>query len=293
MFSARQTPAGDTDALARLSWQDFEHLLAEHYRAQGYKVEHHAHATSLSSLGGSLDLRLTRGSESIVVQCGHWDTAEVAVQEVHDLLSVMLNEAATRGVLITRGRFSSEAIAVQRRQPRLQLVDGDVLRAMLKLPDHLDTSLPGARPAKGPKAAKEKKVKSARRHGVGETSRVVPAVIVVFILVLLGLFAWRAMARRDALADAMPPPAATVAPPPVVQPIPDLPPAPPPTAQLSGASGIVSKGQSALDPPPPTHELEERERLRQQADRDRASQHRNEDAMKVMERNTRELGSHE
>ncbi|MET0934989.1 MAG: restriction endonuclease [Luteibacter sp.] len=291
MFSARQTSAGEPDALARLSWQDFEHLLAEHYREQGYRVEHHAPVTTLKELGGGgLDLRLTRGSENVVVQCRHWDTVEVPVQEVNELLSVMLNEAASRGVLVTRGRFSSEAMGVARRQPRLQLVDGDVLRVLLKLPEHLDTSIPGTRPAK---AVKQKKARSERRHGVGDGSRLVPALIVVVVAVLLGLFAWRAMTRRDALADDTPPPAATVAPPPVVQPIPDLPPAPPPTQELSGASGIVSKGRSSLDPPPPTHELEERERLRQQSERDRASQHKGEDAMKVMERNTRELGSHE
>jgi hypothetical protein len=292
MFSARQTPAGEPDALARLSWQDFEHLLAEHYREQGYRVEHHAPVTSLKELGGgSLDLRLTRGSESVIVQCRHWDSPEVPVQEVHELLSIMLNEAATRGVLITRGRFSTEATAVQRRQPRLQLVDGDVLRVLLKLPEHLDTSLPGAAAVK---PGKQKKAKAQRRHGMGEGSHLLPILIAIGIIVLLGLFGWRAMTRRDGLADDTPTPAATVAPPPLLQPIPDLPPAPPPeTTPLSGASGIVSKGRSTLDPPPPTHELEERERLRQQSERDRAGQHKGEDAMKVMERNTRELGSHE
>ncbi|KLD69227.1 hypothetical protein Y886_43140, partial [Xanthomonas hyacinthi DSM 19077] len=120
MFSARQPSAGGTDALARLTWQDFEHLLAEHYRAQGYRVEHHAPVTSLKALSAGVDLRLTRGTESVILQCKHWDALEVEVAEVNELLSVMLNEAATKGILVTRGRFSSEAINIQRRQPRLQ-----------------------------------------------------------------------------------------------------------------------------------------------------------------------------
>jgi hypothetical protein len=289
MFSARPTSAGGTDALARLTWQDFEHLLAEHYRAQGYRVEHHAPASSLKALSAGVDLRLTRGNESVILQCKHWDALEVEVQEVNELLSVMLNEAATKGILVTRGRFSGEAINVQRRQPRLQLMDGEVLRVLLKLPEHLDTSLPGG--ATSPVA--KKSAKAARRRGPSsQGSRLLPALLGVGILVLLGLFAWRAISRRDAIADATPPPA-VVAPTPVATrgPIPDLPPAPPPP--LSGASGIVSKPGSSSLPPPPTRELLERQRVLEQSERERASQRKTEDGLKVLEKNTRELGSHE
>lgn len=292
MFSARQTSAGGTDALARLTWQDFEHLLAEHYRAQGYRVEHHTQVASLKTLDDGVDLRLSRGSESIILQCKHWDALEVEVQEVNELLSVMLNEAATRGILVTRGRFSAEAINIQRRQPRLQLMDGDVLRVLLKMPEPVDTAAPGKadRSSGVKRSAKVSRRRGASSHG----SRLLPALLVLGIVVLLGLFAWRAMSRRDDVADAMPPavvaPAASVAP----RPISDLPAAPPP-APLSGASGIVSRpGQSYSSvPPPPTRELAERQRVAEQAERDRAAQRKNEDGLKVLEKNTRELGSHE
>ena len=295
MFSARPTSAGGTDALARLSWQDFEHLLAEHYRAQGYRVEHHAPVTSLKTLSAGVDLRLSRGNESIILQCKHWDAPTVEVQEVNELLSVMLNEAATKGILVTRGRFSSEAVAIQRRQPRLQLMDGEVLRVLLKLPEHLDAPLPGS--AKASPAAK-KSAPAARRRGTSsQGSRLLPILLGVGILALLGLFAWRVMSRHESVAEAPivdPTPATT--PVPAAAPISDLPPAPAakPTP-LSGASGIVSVpgGANASDPPPPTHELLERQRLAEQAERDRAAQRKNEDGLKVLERNTRELGSHD
>jgi hypothetical protein len=292
MFAARPTSPGGTDALARLTWQDFEHLLAEHYRAQGYRVEHHAPATSLKTVASGVDLRLTRGTESVILQCKHWDAVEVGVQDVNELLSVMLNEAATKGILVTRGRFSTEAVNIQRRQPRLQLMDGEVLRVLLKLPDHLDTSVPGSAVA-SPRA--KKPAKAARRRGTSSHgSRLLPALLGVGILVLLGLFAWRAMSRRDAVADAMPPaetsaPAVSVAP----RPIPDLPPAPAPLPPTSGASGFVSKTSSASDPPPPTRELLERQRVLEQSERERASQRKTEDGLKVLEKNTRELGSHD
>jgi hypothetical protein len=288
MFSARQPSAGGTDALARLTWQDFEHLLAEHYRAQGYRVEHHAPATSLKTLAAGVDLRLTRGTESVILQCKHWDTVQVEVQEVNELLSEMLNEAATKGILVTRGRFSAEAINIQRRQPRLQLMDGDVLRVLLKLPDHIDSSVPGSATA----APGAKKIaRTARRRGASSYgSRLLPALLGVGILVLLGLFAWKAMSRRDAVADAPPPVA--VAPAPPRAPIPDLPPAPPETS-TSGTSGFVSRPGSSSLPPPPTRELLERQRVLEQSERDRASQRKNEDGLKVLEKNTRELGSHD
>jgi restriction system protein len=290
MFSARPTSAGGTDALARLTWQDFEHLLAEHYRAQGYRVEHHAPVTSLKALADGVDLRLTRASESIILQCRHWDALEVEAQEVNELLSVMLNEAATKGILVTRGRFSAEAINIQRRQPRLQLMDGDVLRVLLKLPDHLDGSLSG-KAAVAPTAKKSAKV-SRRRSTSSQGSRLLPALLVLGIVVLIGLFAWKIMSRRDAVADAPPPADATTPTAPASRaPIPDLPPAPLPP--LSGASGIVSQTTSSSLPPPPTHELQERQRVLEQSERDRALQRKNEDGMKVLEKNTRELGSND
>jgi hypothetical protein len=292
MFSARQTSAGGTDALARLTWQDFEHLLAEHYRAQGYRVEHHAPATSLKTLAAGVDLRLTRGNESVILQCRHWDALQVEVQEVNELLSVMLNEAATKGILVTRGRFSAEAINVQRRQPRLQLMDGEVLRVLLKLPDHLDTSVPGSAAAS---PVLKQGAKAARRRGRSSySSRLLPALLGVGILVLLGLFAWRAIVRRDAAADALPPPvAAAPTRVPMPAPIPDLPPAPPETAGAPATPGFVSRPGASNLPPPPTRELQERQRLLEQSERERASRRNSEDGLKVLEKNTRELGSHE
>jgi hypothetical protein len=291
MFSARPIAASGTDALARLTWQDFEHLLAEHYRAQGYRVEHHTPIKSLKTLAAGVDLRLTRGKESVILQCKHWDALEVEVQEVNELLSVMLNEAATKGILVTRGRFSTEALSIQRRQPRLQLMDGEMLRVLIKLPDHLDTSLPGS-PVASPAAKKSTKTARRRSGASSQGSRLLPALLVVGILVLLGLFAWKVMSRHDPVVEALPPPAAA-APVPAPAPIRDLPPAPPETHGTSGASGFVPKLGSSDLPPPPTRELQERQRALEQSERERASQRKSEDGLKVLEKNTRELGSHD
>lgn len=277
MVSARQT-AG-SDALARLSWHDFEHLLAEYYRDQGWLVEYHAPPTSLKNLGSSLDLRLHRGNETMIVQCKHWDAVQVELPEVNELLGTMLNEAAARGVLVTRGGFSAEARAVPRRQPRLQLVDADVLRVMLKLPDHLGAPPPGMAL---PSVASKAKTAATRRNSHGTNSHLVPILIAVAIALLIGLFVWRAMSRHESGVPTPPADDTTVTPAAAPAPLP-----PPVVTAAPVRSAPVEDGLS--------HELAERARLRESdapgAKRDAHRQ--SEDAMKVLEKNTREVGSAE
>lgn len=282
MFSARPPSPAGPDALERLSWHDFEHLLAEYYRDQGWRVEYHAPPASLKQLEGAFDLRLYRGKETVIVQCKHWDAVQVELQEVNELLGTMLHEAATRGVMVTRGGYSAQARAVPRRQPRLQLIDGDILRVMLKLPEQRDTSTPGvALPTVA--ARKSGKVRRASK-GVG--SWLLPLLLVVVIATLLGVFIWRAMSRR---AEPAPMPAdtsssaASASPPPAA-----VPAQPPPTATPPPAA--VPRGV-----PSATRELEERARLRGTSESapSQESRRKAEEAMKVMERNTREVGSAE
>jgi hypothetical protein len=289
-FSAHASDAGD--ALARLSWQDFEHLLAEHYREQGYRVEL-VTAHDLKALAhAGLDMRLHRQSETVIVQCGHWDAIFVDLAEVQQLLSTMLNEAASRGILVTRGSFTQAARNAVRRQPRVHLVDGDLLRAMLKLPDHLDTAPPGSRPAE--KVART--AAAARRRSRGERSYVIPVVMGVVIASLLGLFAWRAMSTHDAVP---PPVAEAAAPPAAVAPaaVPSDQGALPPTTAASTTvvpERPVMTSAAARDAEAAArlaHELAERDRASREEEAAR-NRKKTEDALKVMERNTREVGSY-
>lgn len=284
MFSARPPSPSGTDALARLSWHDFEHLLAEYYRDQGWRVEYHAPPASLKQLDGAFDLRLHRGNETVILQCKHWDAVQVELQEVNELLGTMLHEAATRGILVTRGGYSAEARAVPRRQPRLQLIDGDVLRVMLKLQDQRDTSIPGVAL---PTVAARKSGK-LRRASDGTGSRLLPLLLVVVIAVLLGIFVWRAMSRHTE-AETTPVDTSGNVPsasPPTVVPMQQ--PLPPTTATVPPAA--VPQGL-----PSATHELEERARLHgtSKSAPSQESRRKAEDAIKVMERNTREVGSAE
>ncbi|TCV93207.1 restriction endonuclease [Luteibacter rhizovicinus] len=255
----------DMDALSRLSWHDFEHLLAEHYRDQGYRVEHFGTAGSLKSLEGSVDLRLRRGSEFVIAQCRHWDAKEVSASDVQLLLGTMLNEAANSAVLITRGKFTPDARKAASRQPRLRLVDGEILRVMLKLPEHLGAVIPETDPVRA--SGKGAKAHRTKRRTASETSRLGPILLAAIIILMLGIFAWRVMNPPKRPVEAAAPPVATPEPAqPLVPPVVQQPVAPPPVIPAA--------------PPPPVVRHPE----------DRETQRKSEDAMKVMEQNTREVG---
>lgn len=116
------------DALSRIDPTRFEALLADHYRAEGWSVEHvGAHATSRAYDGG-IDLKLRRGHDYYVVQCKRWNAFKVTHNAVHELIGIMVTHGATGAVLITCGEFTQAAIAAASRQLNMQLVDGETVR---------------------------------------------------------------------------------------------------------------------------------------------------------------------
>ena len=119
------------DALTRLPWQDFERLLAAHYRDLGYEIEHHGTGTSGAMSDGGIDLKLRKGAEYLLVQCKHWNAMQVPHNDVHQLMGIMDNEDATGAILVTSGEFTAAAIQAAGKKGRVQLIDGAALRGML------------------------------------------------------------------------------------------------------------------------------------------------------------------
>jgi len=93
------------DSIRDLSWQEFEYLVGEAYRRQGYVVQE----TGSPSGDGGIDLSLSRGPERVLVQCKQWQTRRVGVKPVRELYGVMVSERASRAILITSGSFTPEA----------------------------------------------------------------------------------------------------------------------------------------------------------------------------------------
>ena len=116
----------DLDGLRQATWQDFERLVGEVYRRQGYRVVE----TGGGGADGGVDLRLIKDGETWLVQCKRWRQEKVGVKVARELFGVVASERATGGILITTSTFTAEAESFGRGKP-LRLIAGEELRRMV------------------------------------------------------------------------------------------------------------------------------------------------------------------
>ena len=112
-------------SIRQMAWPDFEILVGEVYRRQGYLVTERGGRQA----DGGIDVELVRGSERVIVQCKHWRNRQVPVQRVRELLGVVTAEGADRGVLVATNGFTRDAIAFAAGKP-LELIDGEGLMTL-------------------------------------------------------------------------------------------------------------------------------------------------------------------
>jgi len=114
------------ETIRDLSWQEFEFLLGEAFRRQGYLVEQQGG----SQPDGGVDIRLHKNAVCTLVQCKHWRTQQVGVKIVRELLGVVVSERAKEGIVVTSGTFTNEAIEFAQRNP-IRLIDGNELERLI------------------------------------------------------------------------------------------------------------------------------------------------------------------
>lgn len=121
---------GVTEALAEMSWQDFELLMGQWFKTQGYDVVQAggAHAD------GGIDIELRKDGELYLVQCKHYRAWKVPVDTVRDLYGVMTSRGAAGGFVITSGRFTGPAREFASGRV-ISLIDGEKLSQILKQTD--------------------------------------------------------------------------------------------------------------------------------------------------------------
>lgn len=119
------------DALSRVTWGAFEHMVAGHFRRQGYRVEHTGTGDGINLTEGGIDFTLHREQELIVVQCKHWNSFQVPHNDVHRLIGVMHTAGATGAIVVSSGEFTTEAIEAAAKFRHIRLIDGKTIRAML------------------------------------------------------------------------------------------------------------------------------------------------------------------
>lgn len=99
------TESSSAEALNGMSWQEFEMLVGEAFRVQGYQVTENGGGGA----DGGVDLVLRKGSETWLVQCKQWKTFKVGVGVVRELYGVMAARGAVGGFVVTSGTFSNDA----------------------------------------------------------------------------------------------------------------------------------------------------------------------------------------
>lgn len=115
------------DILDDMSWREFEMLVGEGFRLQGYQVAENFEAGP----DDGIDLTLRKNGEKYLVQCKQWRAFKVGVPVVRELYGVMTAKGAVGGFVVTSGRFTPEAEAFASGR-NLRLLDGPQLHRLLK-----------------------------------------------------------------------------------------------------------------------------------------------------------------
>ncbi len=113
------------DSIRALPWREFELLLAEAFRRQGYSV-----ADTGGVADGGIDLILSRDGREAVVQAKQWKAWKVGVKVVRELFGVQKARGAAAAIVVTSGRFTREASQFAA-QNGVELIDGPALEQMV------------------------------------------------------------------------------------------------------------------------------------------------------------------
>jgi len=112
--------------VADINWYDFELLIGEHFRRQGFTVDE-----TKTGADGGIDLVLKKDSGKYLVQCKHYKAYKVGVKPVREVLGVMVSCGATGGYVVTSGQFTKDAMSFAE-DNKITLIDGSELQRILK-----------------------------------------------------------------------------------------------------------------------------------------------------------------
>jgi restriction system protein len=89
------------ETLRGMSWEDFSALVVKAYKERGYTV--------LPSEGRGYDFRLSKGGQTILLQCRRWKVNQVGAAPVRELAEAVAASDAYRGICLAAGEFSQPA----------------------------------------------------------------------------------------------------------------------------------------------------------------------------------------
>ena len=117
----------DIDSIKQLSWYEFEQLLGEYYRRNGYRVLENTAAGP----DGGIDLLLKKDEETTIVQCKQYRHKPVGVKVVREMFGLKVAHGATHVVIVTACTFTRDAKKFAQAND-VQLVDSKALLSMIQ-----------------------------------------------------------------------------------------------------------------------------------------------------------------
>lgn len=115
------------ESVAAIGWRNFEELVGEAFRRQGYVVEE----TGLGGPDGGIDLILRKDGRRVLVQCKQWRRRRVPVNVVREMYGLLRHHGADEVQIATVGGFTRDAERFASGKP-IRLIDGQSLLAMIR-----------------------------------------------------------------------------------------------------------------------------------------------------------------
>lgn len=114
------------DSVRALTWRQFEMLVGEAFRRDGYTVEENTH----SGADGGIDLMLRKDHKLTLVQCKQWRTQHVDVKVVREMYGLLMHHRAAAVKIVAIGDYTSDARRFAYGKP-VELISGDALLDMV------------------------------------------------------------------------------------------------------------------------------------------------------------------
>lgn len=115
------------DSLRAMSWREFEMLVGEAFRRQGYAIEE----TGLGGADGGIDLILRKDGKTTLVQCKQWKTQRVDVKVVREMFGLLTHHGAAAVKIVAVGDYTADAQRFAEGKP-IELIHGEALLATVR-----------------------------------------------------------------------------------------------------------------------------------------------------------------
>ena len=115
------------DGLRAMNWKQFEMLVGEAFRRQGYRIEE----TGLGGADGGIDLRLSKNGKITLVQCKQWRSQRVDVKVVREMYGLLAHHGADAVKIVAICDFTPDARRFAQGKP-IELIHGQALLTMIR-----------------------------------------------------------------------------------------------------------------------------------------------------------------